>query len=60
MDQCIFGVLALMVLGHELVHHDPWVGKHLPHEQDMGVFGVSQVSSKLVVRKHVSASWPPF
>lgn len=46
MDQCIMGVLALMVLGHELIHHVGWVSKHLPHEQDMAEFGISQVRLK--------------
>jgi hypothetical protein len=47
MDQCIFGVLALMVVGHELIHYDTWVAKHLPREQDMAEFGISQVKRKL-------------
>jgi hypothetical protein len=46
-DQCIFGVLALMVVGHELVHHDAWVSKHLPPEQDMSEFRISHVKRKL-------------
>jgi hypothetical protein len=37
-DQCIYGVLALMVVGHELVHFNAWVHRHLPDEQDISAF----------------------
>jgi hypothetical protein len=46
MDQCIFGTLALLYHGHELVHFDRWVWKHLPPEHDLHHFQMAQVKQK--------------
>jgi hypothetical protein len=54
MDQCIFGVLALMWTGHELVQFDKWVWKHLPSENDMRHFHLAHVkfkSAKMVISR---------
>jgi hypothetical protein len=47
MDQCIYGVLALMNVGHELVQFDEWVWENLPPEGDMERFKLSHVKFKV-------------